>query len=179
MTTPASAAPARPDASEYPSFYAGYVGMVPEDESILAVLRTAGDEVVYALQGIPEAKGEHRYAEGKWSIRTALGHMIDVERIFTYRALRVARGDATPLPGFEENDYAVTAESDRRTVADLAAEMAAVRESTLRLFESLPPDAWMRRGTVSNGSVSVRALAYITAGHAQHHLKVLRERYGT
>ncbi len=178
MTTPSSAAPARPDASEYPSFYAGYIALVPEDEGILAVLRTAGDELVYALQGIAEGKGEHRYAEGKWSIRTLIGHMIDAERIFTYRALRVARGDATPLPGFEENDYAVSAESDRRTVADLAAEMAAVRESTLRLFESLPPDAWTRRGTVNNGIVSARALAYITAGHAQHHLRVLRVRYG-
>lgn len=178
MTTPTSATPARPDAAEFPSFYAGYVALVPDDENILAVLRTAGDELVYAVQGIPETKGEHRYAEGKWSIRTVIGHMIDTERVFTYRALRLARGDATPLPGFEENDYAVTAQSDQRTVADLAAEMAAVRESTLRLFESLPAEAWTRRGTVNNGTVSVRALAYITAGHAQHHLKVLRERYG-
>lgn len=178
MSKSAGAAPTRPDPTEYSSFHAGYVGMIAEDESILTVLRTAGDELVYALQGIPETKGSYRYAEGKWTIRTLIGHIIDAERIFTYRALRVARGDATPLPGFEENDYAITAESDQRSVADLAAEMAAVRESTLRFFESLPADAWTRRGTVNNGTVSARALAYIAAGHAQHHLKVLRERYG-
>lgn len=177
MTSIAATARSRPDPSEFPSFYAGYVALVP-DGDILAVLRTAGDELVYALQNIPEARGDHRYAEGKWTIRTLVGHVIDTERIFSYRALRVARGDATPLPGFEENDYASTAGSDSRPVADLASEIAAVRESSLRLFESFSPDAWPRTGTVNNARVSVRALGYITAGHAQHHLNVLRERYG-
>ena len=167
----------RPDASEYPSFYAGYVASVPADD-ILTALRNGRDELAAALGTIPESKGGYRYAEGKWTVRTLIGHMIDAERIFSYRALRLARGDATPLPGFEEKQYAETAGSDARTVADLAAEMLDVRASTIRLFESLPDDAWVRRGTVNNGEVSVRALGYITAGHARHHLNVLRDKYG-
>jgi hypothetical protein len=106
-----------------------------------------------------------------------IGHMIDAERIFAYRALRLARGDATPLPPFEQNDYVQTAGSDQRTLADLIEEMRVVRESTILLLASFPDDAWVRRGVVSGREVSVRALAYIIAGHARHHLKVLRERY--
>ncbi len=168
---------ARPDSTEYPAWYAGYVASVPNGD-IVAVLREGGNDLASALRAIPEFKGEHRYAEGKWTVRTLLGHMIDAERIFTYRALRLARGDATPLAGFEENDYARAACSDARTVADLASEMFVVREGTVRLFESLPDDAWARIGTVNNGQVTVRALAYIIAGHATHHLGVLRDRYG-
>jgi hypothetical protein len=167
----------RPAADEYPPFYSGYVAAIP-DGDIIALLRSTGEELKTTLARIPESKGSFRYADDKWSIKVLLGHVIDGERIFTYRALRVARGDQTPLPGFEENDFAVTSKSDARTVADLAAELAAVRESSVRLFESLPDEAWTRRGTVSGKSVSVRALAYITAGHAKHHLNVLRERYG-
>jgi len=167
----------QPDVSEYPQFYAGYVSRVP-DGDIVATLRQSREELASALGAVPESKGEYRYAEGKWTVRTVLGHMIDAERIFSYRALRIARGDATPLPGFEENDYAITAGSDARTVADLASELLLVRESTTRLFESLPDDAWARRGIVNNGGVSVRALGYIVVGHAKHHLNVLKERYG-
>lgn len=173
MTTKRS----RPAADEYPAFFAGYVKSVPEGD-IVALMRTLGAELKSVVEKIPEDRGSHRYAEGKWSIKTVLGHLIDAERIFSYRALRVARGDQTPLPGFEENDYARIAGSDARTIADLAGEVASVRESTARLFESLPDDAWARRGTVNGGGISVRALAYITAGHAKHHLNVLRERYG-
>ena len=168
----------RPNASEFPSFYAGYVASVP-DGDILAVLRAGGNDLSSALAAIPESRGAYRYADGKWTVRTLVGHMIDAERIFTYRALRLARGDSTPLPSFDENEFAKTAGSDDRTVADLAAEMGAVRASTVCLFESFPDDAWMRRGIVSSGEVSVRALAYITAGHAAHHLRVLHERYAS
>ncbi|MEO8621002.1 MAG: DinB family protein [bacterium] len=168
---------ARPDATEYPQFYAGYVSRVP-DGDIVTVLRQSKEELASALGEIPESKGEYRYADGKWTVRTLIGHMIDAERIFAYRALRLARGDATPLPGFEENDYAITAGSDARSVADLVSELLLARESTTRLFESLPDEAWARRGIVNNGGVSVRALGYIMAGHAKHHLNVLKERYG-
>lgn len=166
----------RPQATEFPPFYAGYVATVP-DGDIISVLRAGGDELRAVLGAIPEDRGGHRYAEGKWSIRTLIGHVIDTERIFAYRALRLARADATPLPGFDENEFAKTADSDSRTVADLAAEMNAVRESTVRLFASFPDEAWGREGTVNNGRVTVRALAWITAGHALHHLAMLRERY--
>ncbi len=167
---------ARPDASEFPPFYAGYIAAVP-DGDIIAVLREGESEIADALEAIPESKASHRYAEGKWTVCTLIGHMIDAERIFSYRALRLARGDSTPLPGFDENDFARTAGSDTRLVSDLASELSIVRAGTVRLFDSLPEDAWARRGIVSGGEVSVRALAYITAGHAKHHLKVLRERY--
>lgn len=166
----------RPDATEYAPFYAGYVAGVPEDE-IVGVLRDSGRDIVAAIAALPESRGAFRYAADKWSVREVVGHMIDAERIFAYRALRLARADATPLPGFEENDYVRAAGSDRRSLADLSDELRAVREATVRLFASFPDDAWGRRGVVNGREVSVRALAYITAGHARHHLGVLRQRY--
>ena len=167
----------RPEASEYPAFYGKYIAGVG-DANIIDVLRDTGRELDEAVARIAEEKGSYRYAEGKWTIRTLLGHVIDAERIFTYRALRLARGDSTPLPGFDENTFAANAESDTRSVAALRAELAAVRASTVELFASLPDSAWTRTGTVNNGQVSVRALGYITAGHARHHLAILQERYG-
>ena len=166
----------RPDATEYAPFYAGYVAGVPEGD-IVAVLRDSGREVIDVLAAIPESRGGFRYAPEKWSVREVIGHLVDAERIFGYRALRLARGDATPLPGFEENDYVRSAGSDARALASLVDELRVVREGTVRLFESLPDDAWARRGVVNGREVSVRALAYIAAGHARHHLRVLRERY--
>jgi hypothetical protein len=166
----------RPDATEYPPFFARYVAGVPEDD-VVAALRDSGREVIDVLAAIPDTRGGFRYGPDKWTIREVVGHMIDAERIFGYRALRLARGDATPLPGFEENDYARAARSDARTLTDLVDELRVVRDGTVRLFQSFPAEAWMRRGVVNGREVSVRALAYITAGHARHHLAVLRERY--
>ncbi|MFL5608054.1 MAG: DinB family protein [Gemmatimonadaceae bacterium] len=168
---------ARPDATEYAPFYANYVAAVPEAD-VVSALRNSGQEITAALSAIPESRGGFRYADGKWSIRELIGHVIDAERIFTYRALRLARGDSTPLPAFEENEYVRVAGSDARTVADLVDELRAVRESTVRMFASFPEEAWTRTGTVSGRPASVRALAYITAGHARHHLAILRDRYG-
>jgi hypothetical protein len=168
----------RPDATEYAPFYAHYVANVPEDD-VVGALRDSGRDIVAALTAIPDARGGFRYAPDKWTIREVIGHMIDAERIFGYRALRLARGDATPLPGFEENDYARTAGSDARSLAELIDELRVVRECTVRLFQSFPAESWTRRGVVNGREVSVRALAYITAGHARHHLGVLRERYLT
>lgn len=173
MTT---AAARRPDATEFAPFYAGYVAAVPEGD-IVNILRSGSDEWQAVLATLPETRADHRYADGKWSIRQLIGHVSDAERIFSYRALRIARGDETPLASFDENAYAEMAGSDRRTLSALAAELRVVREATVALFNSLPDDAWTRTGSASGKSVSVRALAYITAGHAQHHLKMLRERY--
>lgn len=167
----------RPDASEYAPRLHGYVTAVP-DGDVVSLMRDGGREMQRVLATVPEARGGHRYAEGKWTVREMAGHLIDAERIFSYRALRIARGDATPLPAFEENDYVRAAGSDARTLASLAAELAVVRESTAQLFASLPDEAWARRGTMSGNGISVRALAYLVVGHAQHHLMVLRERYG-
>ena len=166
----------RPAASEYAPFYHGDVEAVP-DGDIVELLRSGGRELVEAIGRIPEDRGGFRYGPEKWSIREVLGHLIDAERIFSYRALRVGRGDRTPLASFDENAYVKTAGSDARTIADLVRELAAVREATVLLFESLPEEAWGQRGVASGKDVSLRALAYITAGHARHHLRILRERY--
>ncbi|HEX7977632.1 MAG TPA: DinB family protein [Gemmatimonadaceae bacterium] len=173
----ASSLRTRPAASEYAPFYQGYVASVPEGD-VVTLLRQSGRELLDAVAAIPEDRGGFRYADGKWSIREVIGHLIDAERIFTYRALRIARGDTTPLAAFDENEYVKTADSDARTLSNLARELGALRESSVQLFESLPDDAWGRFGVASGKDISVRALAYITAGHAMHHLRILRERYG-
>ena len=167
----------RPADTEYAEWYAGYVAGVPEGD-IVTLLREHGTLLGAELSAVPEARGGHRYAEGKWSIREVVGHLIDAERIFTYRAVRAARGDRTPMPGFDENAYVAAAASDHRTMADLLAELRAVRESSVALFASLPADAWTRQGLANGAEISVRALAFITLGHSLHHLRVLRERYG-
>ncbi len=166
----------RPDASEFSSYYGRYIAAVPEGD-ILAVLRHDRDEWQTMIAELPEARGGDRYATDKWSIREVIGHVSDAERVFSYRAFRIARADRTPLASFDQDEYVKTAGSDHRTLSSLASELLAVRESTLSLFVSLPDEAWMRTGTASDNPVSVRALAYITAGHAQHHLKILREKY--
>lgn len=171
-----AAAARRPDATEFSSYYGRYVASVPEGD-IIAVLRRDRDEWQEMIAELPEARGDHRYAPDKWSIRQVIGHVSDTERVFSYRALRIARGDRTPLASFDQDEYVKTAGSDGRTLSSLAAELLAVRESTLSLFVSLPDEAWTRAGTASDNPVSVRALAYIIAGHGQHHLKILREKY--
>jgi len=135
------------------------------------------DETSGRLAGVPEARGGFRYAPGKWSVKEVVGHLSDVERVMVYRALRFARGDAAPLPGFDENAYVPEAGADTRTLANLLAEWVAVRQASLAFFHSLPPGTWARRGVANGNPVSVRALAYVVAGHEHHHLEVLRTRY--
>jgi uncharacterized damage-inducible protein DinB len=117
------------------------------------------------------------YAPGKWTVKQVLGHIIDAERIFSYRALRIARDDNTPLPGFEQDDYVANADFNSLSLTELLQEYSAVRRATILLFRHLPADAWTRRGTASDNEVTVRALAYIIAGHDQHHYRILCERY--
>ena len=174
-TVPARSA--RPDATEYQPFYASYIAGVPEDD-VLAALRSSGRQLATMFGAVAESRAGYRYADGKWSVREVAGHLIDAERIFSYRALRIARADATPLPAFDENEYVRTAGSDARTLADLSEELAVVRDGSIRLFATLPAEAWTRRGVVSGREITVRALAYITAGHARHHARILHERYG-
>lgn len=169
-----------PAADEYHARYAGYVAAVGDADPI-ALLEAQLDRTAALLAGVDETRALYRYAPEKWSVKEVVGHLIDTERIMVYRALRIARGDATPLPGFEENDYVRGADFDARPLGGaggLAAELAAVRRATILFFRSLEPAAFERRGTASGWGVSVRALAYITAGHEQHHLRTLRERYG-
>jgi hypothetical protein len=166
----------RPDATEFADFYAGYIAGVP-DGDLIAVLESQGKETLGLLRGVPESKGGFAYAPGKWTLKDVLGHIADAERVFSYRVLRIARGDQTPLASFDENAWVPTAGAGARTLTDLLEELAAVRASTLALLRHLPPEAPTRRGTASGKTISVRALAWIIAGHERHHVRIIRERY--
>jgi hypothetical protein len=179
MTNATTAAPiARPQNDEYVPYYGKYISLVP-DGDLVETLRTQIAETVSLLRSIPEDRASYRYAPGKWSIKEVVGHMADVERIMTYRALRIARADATPLPGFDENAYVPAANFEARSLTSLAHELEEVRRATIALFETLEPGAAARRGAANNNEISARALAYIIAGHERHHVGILRERYLT
>lgn len=167
---------ARPGTDEYAPYYGTYIGKVP-DGDLRAMLASQLAETLALIRSIPESRGGHCYAPDKWSIKGVLGHLADSERIFSYRALRIGRGDTTPLPGFEQDDYVPMGNFDARTLRDLADELAAVRQATLHLFAHLDQSAFERRGTASGKPVSVRALAYIIAGHELHHVDILKTRY--
>ncbi len=166
----------RPASSEHAPAFQKYIDRVSGGD-ILAVLGGQIGETRALIASIPESEGGHRYAPGKWTIREVIGHLSDAERIFAYRALRFARADATPLCGFDENTYIAPGGFDNRTLADLTDEYAAVRRATVTLFRGLDADAWTRRGTANQSECSVRALAWIIAGHERHHVSILRERY--
>lgn len=167
----------RPAASEFAPFYAGYVASVP-DGDIVEILETQHRETLAALRTVSEERAGFRYAPGKWSIREVVMHLSDSERVFTYRALHFARGGRDALPSMDENSWVPMAQADRRPLPDIAAEFAAVRAATVALFRSFGEAQFARSGTASSNPVSVRALAFITAGHERHHLRVLREKYG-
>ena len=166
----------RPVAAEYAPYYARYIDKVP-DGDLLRILEDQGRDTQAVLAGVSEAKALHRYAPGKWSVKEVIGHVTDTERVYSYRALRFARGDAIALPGFDENAWVPAGSFDARSLADLAAELDAVRRATLALFRGLDAAALARRGTASDYAVSVRAIAWIIAGHERHHVALLHERY--
>ena len=166
----------RPEETEYLPYYGRYIALVP-DEPILTLLGKQREATGALLGSIPEAQAGFRYGPDKWSIKELVGHVIDTERIFAYRALRFARNDRTPLPGYEQDDYVRSASFDDYPLGELAAEFASVRRSSLFLFKHLDSEAWMRRGLANDSEVSVRALAYIIAGHELHHRDILRSRY--
>ncbi len=167
---------ARPEPSEYGSYYGTYISKVP-DGDVLDILERQRGELRQLLRDLPADRANYRYAPGKWSIKEVIGHVADTERVFCYRALRFARGDKTPLPSFDENDYVLNANFGQRTIIDLADEYDAVRQATTLFFRNLSPDAFMRIGTASEKEFTVRSLVYIVAGHERHHLLLLRERY--
>lgn len=167
----------RPGADEIPQSYADYVGRIGDDEDIMTVLETQVDEVKSRLARFGESRGGYRYAPGKWSVKEIVGHCSDVERIFVYRALRFARGDATPLPGFDENAYTPEMDADARSLADLTGEWMDVRRATIAFLRGMPAPAWQRRGVSNGKEISVRALILAVPGHVRHHLAVLDERY--
>lgn len=166
----------RPETSEYDPYYEGYVSLVA-DSDIIGTLGAQPTRLQDIFTAMPEEKGEFRYAEGKWSIKELLGHLIDGERMFAYRTFRISRGDETPIEGFEQDGYIENAHSNDRSFADLLDEFSLLRRANMIFFKNLTDDAWLRVGTANNVKVSVRALVYIMAGHIEHHLNILRERY--
>lgn len=158
------------------SYWNRYTNLV-DDGNILEKLTTVNHQTQEFLATIPDEKGNYRYQEGKWTIKEVLIHIIDTERIMAYRALRFARKDKTPLPGFSENDFVAALDVTHRSIADLVQELAIVRAATLSLFKNFTTEQWMERGIASKQEVSVLALAYIIVGHEIHHLKVIKERY--
>jgi len=168
--------PSRPEQNEYAPFYARYIALVPGDD-VMAALEAQRLYMLQMLTARSEREGNFRYAPDKWSVKEIVGHMSDTERVFTYRAMRIARGDKTPLPGFEQDDYVKNGGFGERRLADLAEEFAAVRSGSIALFRSLNESAWARRGIASDKEVSVRALAFMVAGHELHHQVILEERY--
>jgi uncharacterized damage-inducible protein DinB len=168
--------PARPDTNEYAPYYQKYVSLVPAGD-IIETLQSQSTDTLSLLRSVSEERASSRYEPGKWSVKEVVGHIIDSERIFSYRALRFARDDRTPLPGYEQDDYARTGNFDARTLADLATDFESARASTIALLRSFDGDAWQRRGAANDNEVSVRALAHIIAGHELHHVGILRERY--
>ena len=166
----------RPGADEFAPFYANYVAGVP-DGDVTQVLEAQARDLVALVGGLNEARGDYRYAPDKWTVKEVLGHITDTERIFAYRALRISRGDATPLAGFDQDSYVANAHFGHRSLADLLDEFRAVRAATVALFRAMTAEESRRAGSANSVPVSARALAYIAAGHERHHARILRERY--
>lgn len=173
MSSPATR---RPTDREFAAPYASYVALVP-DGDLLQTLERQAQDTAALLRGVGEAKSEFRYAPDKWSIREVVSHVLDSERVFSYRALRFARGDATPLPGYDEKHWGATTNAHRRALAALIDELALVRAATVALFRGFDDAAWDRAGVANAFPVTVRALGWIIAGHERHHVKILQERY--
>jgi len=174
--TAMTASSTKPDKSEYLPFYERYIGRVP-DGDVVATLANQIGETLTLLRSLTTSVSTYRYAPDKWSVNELVGHIIDSERLFTSRALRFARNDPQPLPGFEQDDYVRNSTFEAYPLSELAAELEAVRQSTVLLFKHMDEEAWTRRGIANNAEVSVRALAYIVAGHELHHREILQTRY--
>ena len=173
---PASLTIARPEPSEYAPYYERYISLVPGDD-ILSTLDAQRRQTMVLLCGRDEADGDFRYAPGKWTAKQVLGHLCDTERIFAYRALRIARGDQTPIEGFEQDDYVRDGPFEQLPLPEMIEEYIAVRHATLTLLRNLDEQSWTLRGIANKNEVTVRALAYIIAGHELHHRRILEEKY--
>jgi hypothetical protein len=177
MTQASAVAISRPATGEFNPYYGKYIDKVPGDDALPALESQIG-QTLALLGSLDDTRALHRYADGKWSVKEVVGHITDAERVFSYRALRFGRADRTPLPGFDEGIYVPAGRFDSRPIRDLTSGLRAVREASLDLFRSLDAEALGRSGVASDSPVSVRALAWIIAGHELHHAALLRERYG-
>lgn len=167
----------RPEPNEYGEFYQGYIDMVSTD-NVLEHLVQQGQKTYALIQKLTPKEASHRYAEGKWSVKEVIGHLIDTERIMAYRALCISRGERSPLPGYDQDTYVKEAHFENRDIQSLSTEYDALRNANVSLFNSFGEEQILRKGTANDQTVSVRALAYIIAGHELHHLKLLEEKYG-
>jgi hypothetical protein len=166
----------RPGKQEYAGFYETYVSLVPEPD-LLSAMHASQEEIMDLLESLPVEKSDHAYADGKWTVKQLLQHVIDTERIFSYRALALSRGEPQHLPGFDENAYADQADVSQRSFREMKEELLALRRSVYLMFRGFSEDMLARTGTASGEPVSVRALGYICIGHIRHHSRILRERY--
>lgn len=176
LVTPVALAIPRPQPGEYAPHYERYVALVPGSD-ILATLDAERRRTLLLLSGRDETDGEFRYAPDKWNAKQVLGHVCDTERVFAYRALRIARGDQTPMEGFEQDDYVRNGPFAVVPLAEIVDDYIAVRRATLTLLRNLEEQAWTRRGMANKNEVTVRGLAYIIAGHELHHRRILEEKY--
>lgn len=166
----------RPERNEYAEYYHKYVEKVPQG-NIVDILDDQLNSIVNFFSHITEEKSKHRYAPGKWSIKEVLGHIMDAERVFAYRALRFSRGDEKPLLSFEENQYIAGSTYDSTPLQLLVEEFSYIRKANIHMFKNFSDEMWMKKGIASNNPVTVRGLAYIIAGHTQHHINIIEERY--
>jgi len=163
--------------NEFAPYYQNYIAQVSEEYTMIEELEISVHRLIKFVQNIPLDKFDYRYAEGKWTIKELLQHLVDTERIFAYRALRFARNDKTELPGFDENQYAEATNANKRSIQDLLTELAVVRQATLSLFKSFSDEELHRSGIASNNIMSVRALGIVIIGHQNHHQQIFEERY--
>lgn len=166
----------RPEAGEYTPYYIDYINPVP-DGDIVKTLKYEVEETIELVNHLTEKQTQFKYAPNKWTIKEVLGHMADTERIMSYRILCIARGDALPLPGFEEDLYVQNASFNNQSLVELLEQLRSVRQSTVSLLKGLNQEAWLRRGIANHADVTVRAIAWIIAGHERHHREILQERY--
>ena len=166
----------KPEKSEYDPYYEKYISLVDESE-LMATLENQSDEIRTLTSKLGEHRGTFAYAEGKWTVKEVLSHLIDSERMFAYRIFRIARGDRTPIEGFEQEGYIENSHANERSFADLQEEFELLRRANMLFLRNLGEQDWTRVGVANNVEISVRALAYIMAGHIRHHAAILRERY--
>jgi hypothetical protein len=166
----------RPETTEFAPYYNNYISLV-DGNDVLPFLSAQHAEIRELISGLPEEKGTFAYADGKWTIKELLSHLVDGERIFSYRVLRISRGDITPIEGFEQDGYIENSNANNRSFADLLEEFELQRRSNLLMVSNISDEGSKRMGTASDNPVSVRALTYVMAGHVTHHINILRERY--
>lgn len=169
--------PSQLQSTEYASYYGNYIAQVTDEYTLIEELEISLHRFIKFVQDIPMDKFDYRYAEGKWTIKDIIQHIIDAERIFSYRALRFARNDKAELPGFEENEYVEEANGNQRSIMELLTELSSVRHATLLLFKSFNEEQLCRIGIASNNPMSVRAIGFVIIGHQNHHQKIFEERY--